>query len=47
MVLIVELHMMRSPRYHFSQEYVRKYAEVNPPSEPVGDFDDRNALYAM
>lgn len=39
--------MMRQPRYRFNQEYVQKYQEVIPPSEPVSDFDDRNALYAM
>lgn len=38
---------MRQPRYRFTQEYVHKYKEVIPPSEPVEDFDDRNALYAM
>jgi protein-ribulosamine 3-kinase len=46
-LLVVELHMMRQPRYRFSQEYVNLYKEVIPPSEPVEDFDDRNALYAM
>ncbi|KAF1851891.1 uncharacterized protein K460DRAFT_270343 [Cucurbitaria berberidis CBS 394.84] len=43
----LELHMMRQPRYRFTQEYVNKYKEVIRPSEPVEDFDDRNALYAM
>jgi protein-ribulosamine 3-kinase len=38
---------MRQPRYRFTQEYVNKYKAVIPPSEPVEDFDDRNALYAM
>jgi hypothetical protein len=47
MVWIVELYMMRHSRYRFTQEYARKYVEFNPPSEPIGDFDDRNALYAM
>ncbi|KAK8068978.1 hypothetical protein PG994_005594, partial [Apiospora phragmitis] len=43
----VGLAMMREPRYHFTGEHVSKYLEAMPPSEPVEDFDDRNALYAM
>lgn len=39
--------MMRQSRYRFTQEYVNKYKEVIHPSQPVEDFDDRNALYAM
>jgi protein-ribulosamine 3-kinase len=46
-LLVVELHMMRQPRYRFTQEYVNQYKQVFPPSEPIEDFDDRNALYAM
>ncbi|CAG8979651.1 hypothetical protein HYALB_00011535 [Hymenoscyphus albidus] len=43
----VELGMMREPRYQFTGEYLKRYMEVVPASEPVEDFDDRNALYAM
>ncbi|KAK8130789.1 hypothetical protein PG999_003169 [Apiospora kogelbergensis] len=43
----VDLAMMREPRYQFTSEHVNKYKEVVGPSEPVEDFDDRNALYAM
>jgi protein-ribulosamine 3-kinase len=39
--------MMRQSRYRFTQKYVNEYKKVCPPSEPVEDFDDRNALYAM
>jgi protein-ribulosamine 3-kinase len=39
--------MMRQLRYGFTQDHVNKYKAVIPPSEPVEDFDDRNALYAM
>ncbi|KAK8044540.1 hypothetical protein PG993_004564 [Apiospora rasikravindrae] len=43
----LDLGMMREPRYDFTGEHVSKYLEAIPPSEPVEDFDDRNALYAM
>ena len=43
----VDLAMMREPRYQFTIEHVNKYKEVVGPSEPVEDFDDRNALYGM
>jgi protein-ribulosamine 3-kinase len=39
--------MIRQPRYRFTQEYVNRYKGVIPPSEPVQDVDDQNALYAM
>lgn len=43
----VELHMMRQSRYRFNNTYVQRYKKLIQPSEPVEDFDDRNALYAM
>ncbi|KAK7991608.1 hypothetical protein PG988_000402 [Apiospora saccharicola] len=43
----LDLAMMRESRYHFTSEHVSKYLETIPPSEPVEDFDDRNALYAI
>ncbi|KAI1347589.1 Fructosamine kinase-domain-containing protein [Xylaria sp. FL0043] len=43
----LDLAMMREPRYQFTREHADKYRELVPPSEPVEDFDDRNALYAM
>lgn len=39
--------MMRQPRYRFAGDHVNKYREVIQPSEPIEDFDDRNAIYAM
>ncbi len=42
----MDLQCMRSPRYMVGLEFVEMYKEVGA-SEPVGDFDDRNALYAM
>jgi hypothetical protein len=47
MFLTVELHMMREPRHRFSGGHIVKYKESIQPSEPIEDFDDRNALYAM
>ncbi|TGJ87344.1 hypothetical protein E0Z10_g1498 [Xylaria hypoxylon] len=43
----LDLAMMREPRYQFTREHADKYRELVPPSEPVEDFDDRNAIYAM
>ncbi|OAL43082.1 hypothetical protein IQ07DRAFT_650360 [Pyrenochaeta sp. DS3sAY3a] len=43
----MELHMMRQSRYRFNNTYVQRYKKLIQPSEPVEDFDDRNALYAM
>ncbi|KAK7931319.1 hypothetical protein PG985_002031 [Apiospora marii] len=43
----LDLGMMREPRYRFTGDHANKYLEVVRPSEPVGDFDDRNAIYAM
>ncbi|KAI0016504.1 Fructosamine kinase-domain-containing protein [Xylariomycetidae sp. FL0641] len=41
----LDLCMWRSPRYAFNlHEHGAKYKEVVPPSEPVEDWDDRNAL---
>ena len=42
----MDLQCMRSPRYTVGLEFVEMYREVGA-SEPVGDFDDRNALYAV
>ncbi|KAH8889032.1 hypothetical protein GQ53DRAFT_653075 [Thozetella sp. PMI_491] len=39
----LDFGMMREPRYGFTREH----REVVRPSEPVEDFDDRNAIYAM
>lgn len=45
--LPVELGMMRETRYQFTEKHARRYTNVVQPSEPLEDFDDRNALYAM
>jgi protein-ribulosamine 3-kinase len=47
MTFVVELHMMREPRYRFAGDYIIKYKATIQPSDPIEDFDDRNALYAM
>lgn len=47
MSTIVDLGMMREPRYRFNGEHISKYLGIVRPSQPVQDFDDRNALYAM
>ncbi|SPO01576.1 uncharacterized protein DNG_04249 [Cephalotrichum gorgonifer] len=43
----VEFHMMREPRYQFSEKHIQAYRNVVGASDPVADFDDRNILYAM
>jgi hypothetical protein len=43
----VDLGMFRGPRYGWNAEYIKEYVKLVPPSEPVEDFDDRVAIYAM
>jgi fructosamine-3-kinase len=43
----MDLQCMRSPRYAVGLDFVELYRTVVGASEPAGDFDDRNALYAM
>ncbi|CAI0650331.1 unnamed protein product, partial [Colletotrichum noveboracense] len=42
-----ELGTWRSPHYRIGKPYVRAYHQKYPKSEPVEDWDDRNALYSM
>jgi fructosamine-3-kinase len=42
----MDLQCMRSSRYSIGSEFVKLYETVGA-SEPKGDFDDRNALYAV
>jgi protein-ribulosamine 3-kinase len=42
----MDLQCMRSPRYSVGLDFVELYKTVGA-SEPVGNFDDRNALYAV
>jgi fructosamine-3-kinase len=43
----MDLQCMRSPRYAVGLDFVELYRTEVGESEPAGDFDDRNALYAM
>lgn len=43
----MDLQCMRAARNALNQDFVRKYGEEVGISEPVKDFDDRNALYAL
>ncbi|KAI1300889.1 Fructosamine kinase-domain-containing protein [Xylaria venustula] len=43
----LDLAMMRESRYDFKSAHVAAYKGLVEPSEPVDDFDDRNAIYAM
>lgn len=43
----MELGMWRSDRYAFGELYFDQYRAYMPPSEPVGQFDDRNRLYSI
>lgn len=42
-----DLGSWRAPRYKMGRPFLRQYQRVMGMSEPKGDWDDRNALYAM
>ncbi|KAI0100955.1 Fructosamine kinase-domain-containing protein [Nemania sp. FL0031] len=42
-----DLAMTRQRRYKFTKEDANMYRELVPPSDPVEDYDDRNAIYAL
>ena len=42
-----DLQMWRAARYRTNKAHVRAYHKLIPPSAPVEDHDDRNALYAL
>ncbi|KAI0518491.1 Fructosamine/Ketosamine-3-kinase [Xylaria bambusicola] len=42
-----ELAVCRNPRYRLGKTYIEEYLKHMPISEPVEDFDTRNAIYAM
>ncbi|AEO69870.1 uncharacterized protein THITE_123229 [Thermothielavioides terrestris NRRL 8126] len=43
----MDLQCMRSPRYVVGLDFVKEYSKGVGKSEPIEDFDDRNALYAI
>lgn len=42
-----DLGTWRAPRYKFRRPFVEEYQKAMGISEPRGDWDDWNALYAM
>ena len=42
-----DLGSWRAPRYKMGRPYLKEYQRVMGISEPKGDWDDRNTLYAM
>ncbi|KAI0016435.1 Fructosamine kinase-domain-containing protein [Xylariomycetidae sp. FL0641] len=42
-----DLAICRNPRYRLGKAYIEEYQEHMPISEPVEDFEARNAVYAM
>lgn len=42
-----DFSMWRASRYHTTQDHVKAYFAIIPPTEPKEDQDDRNALYAL
>lgn len=42
-----ELGAWRAPRYRMGHPFLKEYQKVMGISEPQGDWDDRNALYAL
>lgn len=47
MALSDELGNWRPKRNGFDEEFFNAYHDFIPRSEPVADYDDRNALYAL
>ena len=43
----VELGSWRAPRYKMGDPFMKEYQRLMGMSEPVDDWDDRNALYAL
>ncbi|KAJ8126940.1 hypothetical protein O1611_g6697 [Lasiodiplodia mahajangana] len=43
----LDLAMMKDPPYRFKKEHSKSYEALVPRSEPVKDYHDRNAIYAM
>ena len=43
----VDLSLFRAPRYLLNKSHVDEYRKEVGVSEPIDDFDDRNALYAL
>jgi protein-ribulosamine 3-kinase len=42
-----DLGTFRAPRYKLGQPYIKEYLRQGSVSEPVDDFGDRNAVYAL
>lgn len=42
-----DLGMFRAARYRTNKAHIRAYQKLVDISEPVKDYDDRNALYAL
>lgn len=42
-----DLGSWREPRYRMGQPFLKEYQKLMGISEPTGDWDDRNALYAL
>jgi len=45
--MIDELGNWRQRRHKIGKKYFEAYHEIIPKSEPVEDYDDRNALYCV
>ena len=43
----VDLSLFRAPRYLLNKSHVDEYKKEVGISEPIDDFDDRNALYSL
>lgn len=44
---LADLGICRNPRYKLGAPVLREYLKLVPISEPVADFEGRNAVYAM
>ena len=46
-VFAVDLSLFRAPRYLLNKSHIDEYTKEVGISEPMDDFDDRNALYSL
>ena len=47
LIVVVDLSLFRAPRYLLNKSHVDEYKREVGISEPMDDFDDRNALYSL
>lgn len=46
-IILDELHTFDIPRYRIGREFMDKYHELVPKSDPVDEYEDRHLLYSL